>query len=292
LKPEERLRYVKSTDEFYFHIDSSQLLGDIEYILNNKIENIIINSREEYHLRDIDWLEKISSVVKVIAITTPSKGKFCFDGLKCCVGLQSLKINNYCNVAIDVSNNLNLKSLYIEGFKKVKGTDKLIGLENLGIFKAPKDILDNSIFGRLKKLKHLSISNVDASDGLDFLENSPVTSLWIFYCRKLSLKGIEKLNLDSFEVHNCKNIDNVESLYASQSLKEVKIIDSAKLKKADDFLSLENLETLILLGTSYFIDGDLAPLKGKLKIFNYDNKRHYTVKYEEFKLSHLLENTS
>ncbi len=93
-------------------------------------------------------------------------------------------------------------------------------------------------------------------------------------------------------MYSRKNIDDFDSLFSSKESIEVKMIDSTKLERTSDFLKLDNLEILIVLGTSYFIGGSLNALKGKLEVFNYENKRHYNIKHEDFKTSYLIQNAS
>ena len=126
------------------------------------------------------------------------------------------------------------------------------------------------------------------SAGLEFLEKTPLENLILFNCRNSSLKGLLALNITSLDIDRCKNIDNEELIYKLHSLKVLKLINSIVVENTQKFERLENLETLVVTGTSYFIDGNLNGMKNKLKNFSFDDKKHYNIKHDEFKKSYLL----
>ncbi len=289
IKQENRIKYLPERNKAYFYLDSSQLENDIKFIIDNNIDNIILCGEpySTYNLNHVNWFSQISHIIKDVSITHHKKNNFVFDGLKYCKDLSCLKVIHYDNEPIDLSNNVHLKRLDIENCKNIIGFENLVEIETLSLNKTPVTMLCYDTFKNFNNLRHMSISNTDLTDGLDFLRGSSISSLSILYCRKLSLHGIAQLSLSSLEIHNCKNIDCLELIFSLKDLKEIKIIDSAMLDTAENFLKINKLESLIVLGSSYFQDGNLNPLKDKLKVFNYDNKRHYNIKWEVFKNSYL-----
>ena len=66
-------------------------------------------------------------------------------------------------------------------------------------------------------------------------------------------------------------------------LKWFALIDSIILKDTNFLKSLINLEVLVVLGTSYFENGDLSNLKGRFRHLGIDDKKHYNLKSNDFK---------
>ena len=153
----------------------------------------------------------------------------------------------------------------------------------------PEDLLVESTFSNLKKLKHLSLSSTNLCNGLAFLEGKSLESLWVMYCRKVSLIGLQNLRLlKELAIESYKNIEGFEEIFALKSLRTVKLVDSSEIEGGHNFCSMDMLETLIVLGSSKFKDGNLDPAKNKFKIFNFDNKRHYSINPDEFNEKYLV----
>jgi len=149
-------------------------------------------------------------------------------------------------------------------------------------------LLSPNVFSNFIKLKHLTIAGANLSDGFGFLSSIDVSSLFLYGMKQLSFKSIEQLNLKTLRAEKCKTADNSDAIYLSRTITELKIIDSFNVPSAETLLQMVKLKTLIIMGTSMIEDGDLSPLKMKLKYFSFDNKRHYSIKYEEFKDEYTL----
>ena len=162
-------------------------------------------------------------------------------------------------------------------------------LESLVLNSPPHKLLDGQLFSGLSALKYLCLSNLKNLNGLRFLRGSSVKSLLVCYCRNVSLKGISHLNLDALEIANCKCVDRWNEVLEVQSLKTLKLIESIKVKSVDSLCALKNLEVLVVLGSSYFENGNLDAARGRYRHFGFDNKRHYNIRYDEFKKKYLRE---
>lgn len=288
MKPTDRIKYIAGYEAEFFHVDSSQLEKDVKFILENKLEYLIINGRGSYHISNIDWLSQVHNIVKWVVITPPINTVFSFVGLSSCQDVLKIKINNNTKENIDLSRNINLIELHIENATNFTGLEKLVNLESLVINKPSLPLFNADVFNKLKKLKYLCISDSKLKFNLNFLNGTPLSNLLLYNCKNLSLEGINKSNISKLEINKCKDIEKVELIYLSKKLKELKIIDSINPESAENFATLTKLETLIVLGSSYLIDGNLDKLIKKLKVFNYDNKRHYNIKYEYFKKNYLV----
>ena len=285
MKATDRTKHVPGYASDFFSVDSRQLHSDIRYIIENEVENLIMFGRGDYRLTHVDWLDEVSHVVKWLVITPPSEGRFSFDGLKYCKGLSRLKLNNYQDEAIDLSSNILLTELDAFSFRNISGLDCLVNLRVLVLNKPPPRLLCEDVFCKLESLTHLIVCNADLAQGFHFLSRSPLSSLSIFDCRRLSLRGLGRLGLRALEIECCKDIDDFSTIFSLRGLRDLKLIDSVKLDKAADMLRLGELETLCVLGSSWFVDGNLDPLRHRLRVFNFDNKRHYNIRFEAFKAS-------
>ena len=133
-------------------------------------------------------------------------------------------------------------------------------------------------------LKFLSLLHADLSRGIDFLKGlNELNQLQFFNCKNILLNWLVPPKLESLVFDRCKKIDRIETIFELKKIRNLSFIDSITLNSASDFIKFDELETLIVLGKSYFIDGNIKVLKNKLKHFSFDDKRHYNVKYEEFK---------
>jgi hypothetical protein len=278
-----RLITIPPFGEEYFVIDTDQIDSDIEFILSNRISNVIINGLGKYNLNNIDWLERLDNLILKMYITPPSDCNFSYDGLRWCGNIEKLSINNYGKEFIDLINNLNIRYLFVYDFSKIKNFDLLINIENLTINKAKHSLFSESVFRNFTHLKTLSINESDLSDGLTFLKGLSLNTLCLYWCKKLSLLGLNNLSVLELKIDRCKKVEHVDEIYLSHSLTKLSIIDSFIIESSEDLLILNKLDTLIVLGTSYFTNGDLSLFKNKLKYFSFDDKRHYNIKFEEFK---------
>jgi len=273
-----KLVFSRVYQENQYRIDSATLDDDIRYVRENGIKNVIY-----YHKGtggNLDWLNEVGDSLDKIFITTPSSGKFLFDGIKYCKNLAFLYINNTCAGEIDLSLVPNLEFFSCENGKYVKNLHQVKKLQELILTRPSKDLLTNGVFSELKNLKRLVLSSVELADGISFLDGLTLDDLYFYSCKNLSFKGLTCLKLLKLKIEKCKTASYSEEIYSQQSLMELSLVDSFQLESANDVSPLGSLEVLVMLGSSYFKDGHIAFLKDKLRIFNFDNKRHYDSKFE------------
>ena len=275
----EHIRYKKITDnsDYFFFVNSNALKEDIAFIKKNEIENICLSQYEDYGLLNlmpvvnIDCIRNLRIYVKKIDLR----------GLNCLTSLEELSIGEeYDNLAF---NNLsNLRSLYL-----VNG--KFTGLQTL------------------KGLKKLTIinGNTAAFSVNNFMENSPIESLSIYTTKGqidfsflLRLKNLKKIDfynvkpkvdmrlfnsfaetLEELKIEKCKELEHFEDCIVKfNSLKYLSLIDSVPISNDEFVFALQKLEVLVVLGTSYFIDGNISSLKSVLKHVSIDDKKSYSIK--------------
>jgi|LULW01.1.fsa_nt_gb hypothetical protein len=282
----ERYRIIRGLGESYFSVESATVEDDRKFIQDNGVNNIILNDQNKFLDEDLLALEGLP--IKKLIINPKSNGKFSYAGLKLFGELEYLKINNTKASLIDLSENTSLKKIYIENCSKLKGVNKLKSLESLIMTKPNPDLLSPTLFNNLKKLNHISIAGANLSDGFGFLSLANISSLFLYGMKFVNFKGIGSLDLKTLHVEKCNAADNCDVIYSSNTISELKIIDSFNVPSAKMLLQMRMLKTLVVMGKSMIQHGDLSPLMMKLEHFSFDNKRHYSVKYEEFKEKYLL----
>jgi len=281
IKPIGHPRYKKITDnsDYFFFVNSNSLAEDIAFIKKNEIENVCLSQYDNYGLLDvlpivdIDCIRKLRIYVKKVDL----------KGLSRLTYLEDLSVGEeYTNLAL---NNLsNLRSLYL-----ING--KFTGLQTL------------------RSLKELTIinGNVAAFSIDNFMENSSIESLSIyntkgqidfsFLCRLKNLRKLDLYNIktkvdmqlfDSFaetlkelKVEKCKELEHLEDcLFKYNALQYLSLIDSVPISHTETLFQLKSIEIVVVLGTSYFIDGNISQLR-ELRHASIDDKKHYSLKNDQ-----------
>lgn len=275
------IRYKKITDnsDYFFFVNSNSLKEDIAFIKENEIENICLSQYENYGLLnvlpivDIECIRNLRIYVKKIDLCGLNKLPF----------LEELSIGEEYN-NLTLSNLSNLQSLYLND-------GKFIGLETLD------------------KLKELTIINGNAAafSVNNFMENSSIESLSIYNTKGqidfsflLKLSNLNKLDLynvkakvdmqlfNSFaetlqqlKIEKCKKLEHLEDcLVKFNSLNYLSLIDSVPISNAKSVSQLKSIEKVMVLGASYFIDGNISWLKD-LRHISIDDKKHYSLKNDQ-----------
>lgn len=274
----EHIRYKKITEnsEYSFFINSTFINEDVSFIQTNRIENLTLSQYEGYEflhiipIINIKCLKKIEIFVKKIDL----------QGLDKLSSLEELSIGEeYQN--LELNNLSNLRVLYL-----VNGS--FTGLQSL------------------KKLKELTLVN---SNGLalsknNFIENSSIESLTIYNAKGqidftflLKLKNLKKLDLynvkskidlrlfnsfaeslEELKIEKCKEIEYLEyALVKFNTLKYLSLIDSVTIASAENISHLNSIEIIVVLGTSYFVNGEISRLRN-LQHVSIDDKKHYSLK--------------
>ena len=280
--PFEHIRYKKITgnSDFFFFINSNSLNEDIAFIEKNKITNVCLSQYEGYLIKNIlpvinlKFLKKLKVFVNEI--------DFC--GLNYITSLEELSIGEEYDT-LEFNNLSKLRSLYL-----VNG--RFTGLQTL------------------KGLKELTIINGNAAafTVTNFMENSPIESLSIyttkgqidfsFLVRLNNIKKIDFYNvkakvdirlfnsfaetLEELKFEKCKELEHLEDCIVKfNSLKYLSLIDSVPLSNSEFVFALQGLEILVVLGTSFFIDGNISSLKSVLRHVSIDDKKNYSIKNKQ-----------
>jgi hypothetical protein len=274
--------YSPGFKEDFFYIDSDEIDANIEFIQAHKYENIGINKFKGYNL---DNIQKVLSLKHVKKFSV-AHSEINLDGLSELENLEYLVINAEKSDA-NFSNLKKLKYLSFFYDRKMAGLDKLANLESINVSKADESFLTADIFCNYKKLTRLEIVQSKLPETLDFLKCiTKLKELEFHYIKsKIDLLDLLEIkeSLEMLKIGHSKNVESIETLSKLKKLKWLALVDSVPLPNSKFINELPALEVLVVLGSSYFVDGNIDNLRGKLKHVGIDDKRHYTPRTKDFK---------
>ena len=281
----EQFKYFPDVEEYFYYMNSAHIKKDIQYVIDNNIKNVALNKYHGYTMNNISEFEKLIHIKKLSI--EPSNVLSIKEPLSKLVNLEYLHIG-VDKMEVDFSNLKKLKWLYFDYHKKVKGFDSLKKLEVLHIYRANKNFFTEAYLKHLTKLRRLEIvQSKDLQNLACLVKLTSLKELEFHYCRSaINLSFLEKFKeqLKVLKIGNCKNVLDIDKIKQLKKLEWLAVVDSVPLESADIVNYLPNLEVLIVLGKSHFMNGDLSILKDmKLRHVGIDNKRHYNMKYEDFK---------
>lgn len=279
MNAEERYKIDNIGSKKWFHVDSSTLESDIDYIVQNKISNVLIAPWGElYKRKDIDWVTRISDYLTSLKLAT-AKGNFSYSGIGQCKNLKYLELNNQAKEVIDLSKNTNLEELNISLYGcDLNGLNKLKRLRRIRLSKAKNSLYKFSNFSDLKMLNEIDISYSDLSDGLSFLIETPIQGLKFYSCRNLDFLDMSKLKLKSLWIEKCKKVLNFDEIYCQCDLRKLVLVDSNNIRFGEDILRFKKLKRFTIYGSSQIEDGKVSMLKERIQLFSFSNKKHYDLK--------------
>lgn len=270
-------RQVHKKAPFYFYLNSDTLEEDMKWIAEHGIQHIRLSQYDGYTLKTI---EPIFSIKRIKALVIFLKGVD-LSRLRELNALEDLSIGEE-NIHIDLSGLKQLKSLYLLYHKKIKGLETLDNLEKLILVKGGIEFFKEQLFRSWPALKDLTFLSPNLPEDLSFLiHQKSLKEFEIAHCRSTFDVGELRQLKDSLEVlkiGNCKGVRGIyELLPQLQRLKWFGLTDSVPLKDSRFADSMPNLEILVVLGSSYFENGDIKNLE-RLKHIGIDNKKHYNLK--------------
>ena len=182
---------------------------------------------------------------------------------------------------IDLSG-MNLTELNIRYSKSITGIFSIKTLSTLILSHGNEDLFVLDFFSKLNNLKLLEVYQSNLPKDFSFLsKNAELKQLEIGYIRKsFALNGLEHINLNKLTISNSKKVD-IDNLKNLTSIEELRLVDSVVIPSNDIFSRFERLKYLIILGSSFFSDGNLIELQKRVEYLGIDNKKHYNVKYIE-----------
>lgn len=248
----------------------------IEFICKNEIESIHIC--DLYYTADnIDFLKRCPSVKEVNLNSYHIKN---IDAIYASNNLISLIINE-APCKIELNRLLKLEYLATD-YSDIVCIEELCFLKSLYLVNynsKHKNLLDLKKLERLESLE-LVHSNVVSLDGIGALQR--MKNLSIGYFKKLNdisdLKN--NIKLQYLRIDDSPKIKDFSIIGNLKNLKSLALCDDKEMESIHFISDLHYLDSFIFIGT-VVKDGIIFPCK-KLKHVEFDNKKHYTNKNNEF----------
>jgi hypothetical protein len=274
---EKQIKLDPNTQEKVFYFSSANINEGIEYVNVQNISSVELNPYVvAFSEKDINFLHGINNLKSLSIVALPEIN---ISEINTLSTLEHLYLDENNTRIIDFTN-MNLTELNIRYNKSVKGIAALNKLENLIISKGIDDFFSLAVFSKLENLKALEIYESKIPYDFSFInENTKLKKLIIGYIKNnFTLNFLEKNKLEILKITNCKKVD-IENIEKLKTLEEFSFVDCITISESSIFNKLPKLKSLIVLGKSYFINGDLIELQKKLEYLGIDNKKHYNVKY-------------
>lgn len=268
-------------DGKFLKIESDRLDETIKFIEKENIENIYVSRSHGYKLDNIEPLLKLKGIKK---FQYQESGKLIsMSGIENLSEIEYLRIDD--EQKVDLSAFPNLKFLIIKWSKKIANFNSCDNLQELNLWNFNTKERDFTNFPSLKNLKTLNLffGNADSLNGLQL--SNRIKNIEFHRFPKLTsidvLTGLESLEFLFFQ--NCKRIQDFDATARLTNLKTLAIIDCGEIENLNFLKELDNLTDFRFVGTT-IKNGDLRVLvHDKFKYIGFDNKKHYSHKYEELK---------
>lgn len=262
-------------------INSKRIEDCIKYLKTYNLKYISINPYIDYYADNIDFLVEVEDFLEGLTILSQ---KFNYSIINNLHKLKKLGFADNKVDTIDLSNFRNLESLACEYSPRLIGIETCKNLKDLvltGYKPKNKDLTDLPELDELTEL-YLFQTNIVSLNGIE--KYKKLKKIQIFSATKLeSISALKYLSngLVEIEIENCKRIKDYEVLGNLKLMKRLLILDSGEIKSLSFVKNLHNL-SFLSFGSTNILDGNLSYCEG-INYVGFDNKRHYSHKFEYFK---------
>ncbi len=275
-------KVIRNEKGLVLSIETDRLDDCIQYAKEKGITRIFLNRKFGYNLNDVRFFEH-NNFFKAVSITDESID---ISGVHYLHDLEYLSLSNG-KQKVDFSSFPDLQECSIDWNDQVSNMAVCAKLGKAKIWKyKPK----SKSFYELKdivSLRHLHIteSSIESFDNIQYLKN--MSYFEGYYLSKLkTLKPIQLLH-DRLKVlileHGKKISDMEEVLSKMDSLEKLILSDCGELSSIKFINNLPSLTFFSFVDTNVK-DGDMNPSK-RLEYAGFDNKRHYSHKSEDIRIS-------
>ena len=278
----EQYKCVPGSSKYFFYVNSNSLDEDIKWIIENEIDSVRLSQYDGYSIKSIEPILKLKQIKSLAIFLTGVD----LERIAELNGIEELVIGES-STNINLMGLSRLKEFYLVYQNNIRGLSSLQSLEKLIVVKANNSFFVENIFKYWRSLSSLTLLSPKLPTDLLFLkDNSNLAELEIFNSKSIfNLRDLSFIHssLEILKIGNCKYIQGIEGvLQTLTNLRWIQLTDSVLLKDTKFIEFLPRLETLIVLGTSYFKNGDILNLNRKIKCVRIDNKRHYNLKQSDF----------
>jgi hypothetical protein len=255
-------------------IESGKILESVNYINDNDIKSVVINSNY-VSLSDLSFLEKIPSI-EGIYLLAENLDISNINNLK---KLRVLILNDS-KQEIDLKNFPELEVLSYSGKNKIQGISHCKNLFWLWVEGYKKE--DLTEFKDLVELQYLNLSysSIKNIHGIENMSKLKYLRLDTMRCLD-SLKGLSEnlKKLEVLDVHNAEKLSNYEDISMLKSLRQLEL---GKTGEANSISFIKNLPNLKRVGIGFkVLDGDMSYLKG-IESVGFIYYPHYNHKMKDF----------
>lgn len=265
-------------------IETRRIKDCVEYLRKTGITRIHLNSFHGYEAPD---LQPVSSLGFIDGLTTPDD--LDFGELRRFRNLRVLGLPDNGIDTIDLSWFKSLEQCAVTYSKRLLGLADCEKLRNLTLTDYDSKKKDFGSFPTLPLLEEFVLirSKIQRFDGLGRLLRLRYFNAALMY-NLVSIAGLGECR-DTLEVvilENCKRIEDLEEIGQLTRLRKLILSECSQLESLKFILRLPDLEFLSFWGTTKILDGDLSYCieHPTLRYAGFDNKRHYSHKFEQVKL--------
>ncbi|MCK0109910.1 leucine-rich repeat protein [Flavobacteriaceae bacterium S0825] len=277
-----KFRFFDSiNDGKFLKIETDRLSETIKYINKEKISNLYISRHHGYNLNTIEPLLDLKGIKKLQY--QEHDRLISMEGIENFSELEYLRIDD--EQKIDLSAFPHLRFLIIKWSKKILNFEKCDNLKHLNLWNFNTKEKDFSNFPHLKGLEVLNLFWGNAQN-LNKLQLSDKIKKIEFH-RYPKLESISNLKnhktIEYLYFENCKRITDIESITGLPNLKTFCFNECGELNNIDFISKMDKLVDFRFVRTNVK-NGDLKLLENdKFKYIGFDNKKHYSHKYESLK---------
>ena len=271
----QKFRFEERFSPPALYIDSIIPLEQIiHFIVENKIESIIINSENGFTSNTIAPFCQLKQL-KFLGIVLYYEDISCIQQMS---QLEELHITHSDPLQLDLSVFKNLKALSYEWSKHISGLAHQKKLKVLSISKYKSSEADLS---KLISLEELQLFEGNLKS-LDFLKECiDLKKLELAYLPKLSnVSALASVcnSLEILDIDSCKNVDWQEELSSLKNLQKL-MLRGVEIESIEWVKNMHKLQHLSIIDSN-IISGDIKPAEG-IKFVKIDNRHHYNYKFDD-----------
>lgn len=277
----ELLETIKIGDIDFIRVKSKDLPFYIEEFKRRDVRTTGINVSTilGYELDNLDFLKKVSELEALIIQGVIQD----VSTINILEHLKYLSLDENTD-ALDFANWKELSTFHGKWNNKFKNLDRCTELKTLWLWKYnPKSkSLDEVALPSLNELQIVT-SAIASLEGIERAKK--IKTLKLDSMSKLeNITALSALHnkLERLELTSCKKITSYESLSGLHALKRLELMSCGELPSLKFMKGMDKLEFISFIDTN-LVDGDISPVLDlpNLKYVGFNNKKHYSHKFEE-----------
>lgn len=278
----EKFNFIKNGDwGDYLLIESDKIIETVNYIKENNVRNIELNSQYGYKIKNISFLVELKDYIYGLNVID---GDIDLSGLEHLINLKRLNISDEGCLSIDFVNFKYLERCSVLWHRNITFNFNSNNLKELVIKKCNfNDKANLKQINSLLNIEKLSLIQCKFED-IEFLEFlKRLVEIEVYYTPKLKdIQGLRfcSKTLNKVVFDNCKSIVDYKILSCLHKLNYLEISDSGKIESLNFIKEIKTLKHFSFVGTDV-LDGNISYCLG-IDYIGFNNKKKYTHKMEDF----------